>query len=585
MVKIPESYGTKINLGTQPTTAVLSIPDTNQDIVASVKKLGDSIINFGMGQALLNKKELAQKQLEHEQFLKQDRKEYEDAMFFDAQSQLQSVQNDEKIKFAEIPAINGKEIDNAKNNSFANYDKVAQSIANQFTDDPKLFARINQEIESERIQFKYAMDNAVVSKNKEYKTNVFYKSIDNYQRQYEKGANFNKINNQIQALYAWGLQSNIINQQDINRQNQRIQAINIERQKQFLQTQEINKVLSGSVIIDPSNSDDKKIAEIAFDKAIKQGSENGMGIFAIGKDFIKKTNYIPQKYQSFLYSNLVTGSDENKVQAAQFIATLPPKLQTQFSNENLHYAINLTKNVSLGIDFKKAIEYTDAQQNKNKTLDYQLRLNTGKNYIKRQSNNTEDNNVFSYKNIAENLNFNPSSFATEYQPATLKYKISENFKDIFLKELANNPESTPESALEVSKNIIATKYSPTSVGRPRIMEYSPESYYKDLNNGNTDWIQMQFEKLLKQNNSKIKNRKINDEYTLIPIASTTKTNKPAYYVIYTGDEEKVANFVTKKNSNQKLIFVPDLTKTDFYANDKKLNRTLLLEKYKEDYDI
>jgi len=295
-------------------------------------------------------------------------------MFFDAQAQLQSVQNDEKIKFAEIPAINGKEIDNAKNNAFANYDKIAKSVANQFTDDPKLFARINQEIESERIQFKYVMDNAVVSKNKDYKTNVFYKTMDNYERQVEKGANFNKINNQIQTLNAWGLQSNIINQQDINRQNQRIQAINIERQKRFLETQEINKVLSGSVIIDPSNSDDKKIAEIAFDKAIKQGSKNGIGIFATGKDFIKKTNYIPQKYQSFLYSNLIAGSDENKIQAAQFIATLPPKLQTQFSNENLHYAINLTKNVSLGIDFKKAIEYTDAQQNKNKTLDYQLRL-------------------------------------------------------------------------------------------------------------------------------------------------------------------------------------------------------------------
>jgi len=63
MVKIPESYGTKINLGTQTTTAVLPTPDTNQDIVASVKNLGDSIMNFGIGQALLDKKELAQKQL------------------------------------------------------------------------------------------------------------------------------------------------------------------------------------------------------------------------------------------------------------------------------------------------------------------------------------------------------------------------------------------------------------------------------------------------------------------------------------------------------------------------------------------
>lgn len=527
MPQIPESFGIVVNPLAKTNIAM---PDTQS-----------SQMYANVGLQLSNNLANIANQVQFQ--ARKDEEAFNSAQIIDFKTKLASFENEKKIALSELPATDPTIFEKTKKTFEAERKNFITTYSNQYKNNQQLSSLINRQAEVDAVDFNYDVNRTLSNKKREYGTNKIYEGIYSINQRLENGGNPAKLSNDLNVILQTGLQSGLIDQNDINRERDKQKSIIEDLQKKYELTRQANLVASGQIYIDPTDSDDRKIGELAFktqlENTIKRKGDAGSTIFS----FIQKTGYVPQQIKSNWGSLLNVGSPNQKVEIAENIASLVdanPRLQNQFNSDDINFVNAVKSRLGSGLPSENIIQYAEKEINKFQSMD---RL--AKKQVMRDKKNDLDSN---FEDLKDDLS-SQGLFSWFKSNPQIEDGIKQNYENLVNDVFLDNPNATFEGATEFAKNQLKNSYKITSIGKKRVMKDAPESFFS----GDTNWINGQFETRIKE----VKGKNINlDNYILQPIPNEIKKGRPVYAVIEV-DEYGQMNPILDQN-NQKVYFRPDL---------------------------
>ena len=544
MPKIPDSYG------------IITAPSAKTDIAMPDTQSSQMLANLGnqLSGNLIN----IAGQMQY-QSIKED-EAFNAAQVIDFKTKLATFENDKRIAISELPANDPLLFDKTKKTFQAERDSFINNYASQYKDNQRLLSLIKRQADVEAVDFNFDVDKTLSSKKREYGTNKIYEGIYSVNERLGKGGNPAKLSNELNTILQTGLKSGLIDQNDINREKDKQKSIIEELQKQYEKTRQANLVASGQAFIDPTNSDDKKIGDLAYQNIINNNRKQGIDPIVSTMSFIQKTGYVPSEVKGIWSTQLNVGNPQQKLETASNIANLieaNPRLQNQFSSDDINFAMEIKKRSASGLPAQQIIEYSEKEISKYQSMDRIAKMQ-----------------VFNEKNSKKNIQQNFDDFIDENYKSyfssnpAIEDGLKVTFEQIVKDQFTNNKNATLEGSVEFAKNVIKNEFAITDIGKKKVMRYAPETFYNKYNGGNTSWIKEQFAYKIVENKAINKIDDLDKDFSLVPHPNFIAGGKPSYFVAHkvgdSGQEE-----IMLGSNNRPIMFTPNIEEADFYKEQKK----------------
>jgi len=544
MPKIPESYGIVANPSFK-TTMAMPDSEASQMTAKLGEQLGGNLMNIAT-------------QMQYQSIKEQEA--FDTAQIIDFKTKLATFENEKRIALAELPATDPTLFDKTKKSFESERASFINNYTNQYKDNARLSSLIKRQADVEAVDFNFDVDKTLLSKKREYGTNKIYEGIYSINQRLEKGGNPAKLSNELNTILQSGLKAGLIDQNDINREKEKQKAIIQELQIQYEKTRQANLVASGQLIINPSDANDKKIGDLAYQKILTNNTKQGIDPIVSTMSFIQKTGYIPSEVKNIWNSQLNVGNPQQKLETALNIANLievNSRLQNQFNSDDINFAMEIKKRSQGGLPAQQIIEYSEKEISKYQSMDRiaKLQIFNEKDSKKNIENNFED---FIDENFKPIFSSNP----------TIKDNLKITFEQIVKDQFVNNKNATLEGSVEYAKNVIKNEYTITDIGKKKLMRYAPETFFSKYNNGDTSWIKEQFAYKIIENKAVNSLKELDDDFTLIPHPNFIAGGKPSYFVAHKVGDYGREEVILGAN-NRPIMFTPNIEEADFYKEQKK----------------
>jgi hypothetical protein len=544
MPKIPDSYGI---IATPSAKTDIAMPDTqSSQMLANLgNQLSGNLINIAG-------------QMQY-QSIKED-EAFNAAQVVDFKTKLATFENEKRIALSELPANDPMLFDKTKKTFQSERDSFINNYTNQYKDNQRLSSLIKRQANVEAVDFNFDVDRTLSSKKKEYGTNKIYEGIYSVNERLGKGGNPTKLSNELNTILQTGLKSGLIDQNDINRERDKQKSIIQDLQIQYEKTRQANLVANGQAFIDPTNSDDKKIGDLAYQNIINNNRKQGIDPIVSTMSFIQKTGYVPSEVKGIWSTQLNVGNPQQKLETASNIANLieaNPRLQNQFSSDDINFAMEIKKRSASGLPAQQVIEYSEKEISKYQSMDR---------IAKMQVINEKNSKKNIQQNFDDFIDENYKSFFSSNPAIEDGLKIT--FEQIVKDQFTNNKNATLEGSVEFAKNVIKNEFAITEIGKKKIMRYAPETFYNKYNGGDTSWIKEQFAYKIIENKAINKVDDIDKDFSLVPHPNFIAGGKPSYFVAHKVGESGQEEIMLGSN-NRPIMFTPNIEEADFYKEQKK----------------
>jgi len=553
MVKIPTSPGVQAR-PQQVTPTVRQPVDTGERFIAQgITQLGSAIAGIGQ-QAMIQEQ--------------RDQEAFNASQVLQYKNQLRRFDNQEKIALSEEGA-NQDVITKSKQDILDRRKLFTDELKQQFGGNKQIQALIERESQSSLIDLEFNIDKDLSRKRKTYGENQFYGSVSDLRDDFENAQSpeeLASIANELQTLQATALNAGIVDMRDIERLEKDFKKIRKEREQEALQEATFINATQGKLLLDSTDKNDRKVINKGFEK-YRELTDDPEGL---ARDISVNTGIVPDVYKKGLNSMLFVGNPDRKIESANEIINLireNPTLDRQFDDKTKALAQAIESRINVGLSSEEVVKFAEDEINKNKDKNKIIRQQEFElDYSKKGKKFIETIN-----DITDEIKDKSGIFFEAETPKEMSFDVLTIAKDYYI-----NNGSDIDDAIELATEKVKSRWAITNIGGERYQKFAPEAEYPNMTS-----------KELRQQARNLAGKYLSDKSVIkdniraVIIPDSLNTNKPNYNLLIEDEFGKIDNI--RDESNNPVVWTPDITKTERYKEVPKETRESLNELSKKEF--
>ena len=553
MVKIPTSPGVQAR-PQQVTPTVRQPVDTGERFIAQgITQLGSAIAGIGQ-QAMIQEQ--------------RDQEAFNASQVLQYKNQLRRFDNQEKIALSEEGA-NQDVITKSKQDILDRRKLFTDELKQQFGGNKQIQALIERESQSSLIDLEFNIDKDLSRKRKTYGENQFYGSVSDLRDDFENAQSpeeLASIANELQTLQATALNAGIVDMRDIERLEKDFKKIRKEREQEALQEATFINATQGKLLLDSTDKNDRKVINKGFEK-YRELTDDPEGL---ARDISVNTGIVPDIYKKSLNSMLFVGNPDRKIESANEIINLireNPTLDRQFDDKTKALAQAIESRINVGLSSEEVVKFAEDEINKNKDKNKIIRQQEFElDYSKKGKKFIETIN-----DITDEIKDKSGIFFEAETPKEMSFDVLTIAKDYYI-----NNGSDIDDAIELATEKVKSRWAITNIGGERYQKFAPEAEYPNMTS-----------KELRQQARNLAGKYLSDKSVIkdniraVIIPDSLNTNKPNYNLLIEDEFGKIDNI--RDESNNPVVWTPDITKTERYKEVPKETRESLNELSKKEF--
>ena len=553
MVKIPTSPGVQAR-PQQVTPTVRQPVDTGERFIAQgITQLGSAIAGIGQ-QAMIQEQ--------------RDQEAFNASQVLQYKNQLRRFDNQEKIALSEEGA-NQDVITKSKQDILDRRKLFTDELKQQFGGNKQIQALIERESQSSLIDLEFNIDKDLSRKRKTYGENQFYGSVSDLRDDFENAQSpeeLASIANELQTLQATALNAGIVDMRDIERLEKDFKKIRKEREQEALQEATFINATQGKLLLDSTDKNDRKVINKGFEK-YRELTDDPEGL---ARDISVNTGIVPDVYKKGLNSMLFVGNPDRKIESANEIINLireNPTLDRQFDDKTKALAQAIESRINVGLSSEEVVKFAEDEINKNKDKNKIIRQQEFElDYSKKGKKFIETIN-----DITDEIKDKSGIFFEAETPKEMAFDVLTIAKDYYI-----NNGSDIDDAIELATEKVKSRWAITNIGGERYQKFAPEAEYPNMTS-----------KELRQQARNLAGKYLSDKSVIkdniraVIIPDSLNTNKPNYNLLIEDEFGKIDNI--RDESNNPVVWTPDITKTERYKEVPKETRESLNELSKKEF--
>ncbi len=553
MVKIPTSPGVQAR-PQQVTPTVRQPVDTGERFIAQgITQLGSAIAGIGQ-QAMIQEQ--------------RDQEAFNASQVLQYKNQLRRFDNQEKIALSEAGA-NQDVITKSKQDILDRRKLFTDELKQQFGDNKQVQALIERESQSSLVDLEFNVDKDLSRKRKTYGENQFYGSVSDLRNDFENTQSpeeLASIANELQTLQATALNAGIVDMKDIERLEKDFKTIRKEREQEALQEATFINATQGNLLLDSTDKNDRKVINKGFEK-YRELTDDPEGL---ARDISVNTGIVPDIYKKSLNSMLFVGNPDRKIESANEIINLireNPTLERQFNEKTKAFAQAIESRINVGLSSEEVVKFAEDEINKNKDKNKIIRQQEFElDYSKKGKKFIETIN-----DITDEIKDESGIFFEAEAPKEMAFDVLTIAKDYYI-----NNGSDIDDAIELATEKVKSRWAITNIGGERYQKFAPEAEYPNMTS-----------KELRQQARNLAGKYLSDKSVIkdniraVIIPDSLNTNKPNYNLLIEDEFGKIDNI--RDESNNPVVWTPDITKTERYKEVPKETRESLNELSKKEF--
>ena len=553
MVKIPTSPGVQAR-PQQVTPTVRQPVDTGERFIAQgITQLGSAIAGIGQ-QAMIQEQ--------------RDQEAFNASQVLQYKNQLRRFDNQEKIALSEEGA-NQDVITKSKQDILDRRKLFTDELKQQFGGNKQIQALIERESQSSLIDLEFNIDKDLSRKRKTYGENQFYGSVSDLRDDFENAQSpeeLASIANELQTLQATALNAGIVDMRDIERLEKDFKKIRKEREQEALQEATFINATQGNLLLDSTDKNDRKVINKGFEK-YRELTDDPEGL---ARDISVNTGIVPDVYKKGLNSMLFVGNPDRKIESANEIINLireNPTLDRQFDDKTKALAQAIESRINVGLSSEEVVKFAEDEINKNKDKNKIIRQQEFElDYSKKGKKFIETIN-----DITDEIKDKSGIFFEAETPKEMSFDVLTIAKDYYI-----NNGSDIDDAIELATEKVKSRWAITNIGGERYQKFAPEAEYPNMTS-----------KELRQQARNLAGKYLSDKSVIkdniraVIIPDSLNTNKPNYNLLIEDEFGKIDNI--RDESNNPVVWTPDITKTERYKEVPKETRESLNELSKKEF--
>jgi len=553
MVKIPTSPGVQAR-PQQVTPTVRQPVDTGERFIAQgITQLGSAIAGIGQ-QAMIQEQ--------------RDQEAFNASQVLQYKNQLRRFDNQEKIALSEEGA-NQDVITKSKQDILDRRKLFTDELKQQFGGNKQIQALIERESQSSLIDLEFNIDKDLSRKRKTYGENQFYGSVSDLRNDFENAQSpeeLASIANELQTLQATALNAGIVDMKDIERLEKDFKTIRKEREQEALQEATFINATQGNLLLDSTDKNDRKVINKGFEK-YRELTDDPEGL---ARDISVNTGIVPDIYKKSLNSMLFVGNPDRKIESANEIINLireNPTLDRQFDDKTKVLAQAIESRINVGLSSEEVVKFAEDEINKNKDKNKIIRQQEFElDYSKKGKKFIETIN-----DITDEIKDKSGIFFEAETPKEMSFDVLTIAKDYYI-----NNGSDIDDAIELATEKVKSRWAITNIGGERYQKFAPEAEYPNMTS-----------KELRQQARNLAGKYLSDKSVIkdniraVIIPDSLNTNKPNYNLLIEDEFGKIDNI--RDESNNPVVWTPDITKTERYKEVPKETRESLNELSKKEF--
>jgi hypothetical protein len=553
MVKIPTSPGVQAR-PQQVTPTVRQPVDTGERFIAQgITQLGSAIAGIGQ-QAMIQEQ--------------RDQEAFNASQVLQYKNQLRRFDNQEKIALSEAGA-NQDVITKSKQDILDRRKLFTDELKQQFGDNKQVQALIERESQSSLVDLEFNVDKDLSRKRKTYGENQFYGSVSDLRNDFENTQSpeeLASIANELQTLQATALNAGIVDMKDIERLEKDFKTIRKEREQEALQEATFINATQGNLLLDSTDKNDRKVINKGFEK-YRELTDDPEGL---ARDISVNTGIVPDVYKKGLNSMLFVGNPDRKIESANEIINLireNPTLDRQFDDKTKALAQAIESRINVGLSSEEVVKFAEDEINKNKDKNKIIRQQEFElDYSKKGKKFIETIN-----DITDEIKDKSGIFFEAETPKEMSFDVLTIAKDYYI-----NNGSDIDDAIELATEKVKSRWAITNIGGERYQKFAPEAEYPNMTSKELRQQARNFAGKYLSDKSVIK-----DNIRAVIIPDSLNTNKPNYNLLIEDEFGKIDNI--RDESNNPVVWTPDITKTERYKEVPKETRESLNELSKKEF--
>ena len=553
MVKIPTSPGVQAR-PQQVTPTVRQPVDTGERFIAQgITQLGSAIAGIGQ-QAMIQEQ--------------RDQEAFNASQVLQYKNELRRFDNQEKIALSEAGA-NQDVITKSKQDILDRRKLFTDELKQQFGDNKQVQALIERESQSSLVDLEFNVDKDLSRKRKTYGENQFYGSVSDLRNDFENTQSpeeLASIANELQTLQATALNAGIVDMKDIERLEKDFKTIRKEREQEALQEATFINATQGNLLLDSTDKNDRKVINKGFEK-YRELTDDPEGL---ARDISVNTGIVPDVYKKGLNSMLFVGNPDRKIESANEIINLireNPTLDRQFDDKTKALAQAIESRINVGLSSEEVVKFAEDEINKNKDKNKIIRQQEFElDYSKKGKKFIETIN-----DITDEIKDESGIFFEAEAPKEMAFDVLTIAKDYYI-----NNGSDIDDAIELATEKVKSRWAITNIGGERYQKFAPEAEYPNMTS-----------KELRQQARNLAGKYLSDKSVIkdniraVIIPDSLNTNKPNYNLLIEDEFGKIDNI--RDESNNPVVWTPDITKTERYKEVPKETRESLNELSKKEF--
>jgi len=553
MVKIPTSPGVQAR-PQQVTPTVRQPVDTGERFIAQgITQLGSAIAGIGQ-QAMIQEQ--------------RDQEAFNASQVLQYKNELRRFDNQEKIALSEAGA-NQDVITKSKQDILDRRKLFTDELKQQFGDNKQVQALIERESQSSLVDLEFNVDKDLSRKRKTYGENQFYGSVSDLRNDFENTQSpeeLASIANELQTLQATALNAGIVDMKDIERLEKDFKTIRKEREQEALQEATFINATQGNLLLDSTDKNDRKVINKGFEK-YRELTDDPEGL---ARDISVNTGIVPDVYKKGLNSMLFVGNPDRKIESANEIINLireNPTLDRQFDDKTKALAQAIESRINVGLSSEEVVKFAEDEINKNKDKNKIIRQQEFElDYSKKGKKFIETIN-----DITDEIKDKSGIFFEAETPKEMSFDVLTIAKDYYI-----NNGSDIDDAIELATEKVKSRWAITNIGGERYQKFAPEAEYPNMTS-----------KELRQQARNLAGKYLSDKSVIkdniraVIIPDSLNTNKPNYNLLIEDEFGKIDNI--RDESNNPVVWTPDITKTERYKEVPKETRESLNELSKKEF--
>lgn len=493
--------------------------------------------------------------------------EYDASQALDFKNRLKDFENQKKIELAQAP--NTQEvISDARNRILEEREQFIQTLSSNFEGNNRLLKLTKQQQENSLVDFKFGLDKEIISKQRKFQQDTLYKNLSSIRKRYESAVDFDDFSNAERDLeneLQTALSIGTIDLKGIDQYQESFRQLRKARQEKVALQESTRQVLSGELLIDPSDKKQANALNDVFSEALATGQVDDPIRF--GEEFATSTGIMPKQFKSFLSGQVLGGTPEQRVNASLSVVEILESdkssvLQNQIPANVKALAREIVMRNEAGISPTDSVKFATEQIEKNKDQERSLRSAMFESELK--SSTGEKTKTEIMDEIIDDLEDESAGFFEREAkvPVKMAQQVRTLARDLYLNEGMGF-----DAAMEEAKAKIKSEWHITDVGEKRYQRFAPERFYRDMTSKE---IQAQaVNKVKKSSSQPFTDLKKEIYLTIIP-ASIQR--QPSYFVGRKKSDGSIEQIFD--DSNQPIVFTPDITKTQRYIDGSEARKPL-----------